>query len=151
MLLTQTITHTTSPEGWHLFYPESDNPYPRLEVDHQEDTATWINYWYPEFKAFHVVNESGGKSDKKYGALLQRLGRRSGVTDWIIPCRFGDWPIAFVELKRDSRKKGRLSKEQRENLAHYQAQGYFVAVCWGWESFVSCVNYLVNLNCNSVN
>lgn len=145
------IIHTepTNARQWHEFYPEHDNPYPRVESLHQEDTATWINGWYPEFKAFHVVNESGGKSDKKYGALLKRLGRRSGVTDWIIPYRFGQWPIAFVELKRDSRKKSRLSEDQRENLQHYADQGYFVAVCWGYDSFIACINYLVKLNCAS--
>ncbi|HDT4050885.1 TPA: VRR-NUC domain-containing protein [Enterobacter bugandensis] len=137
----------TAKTPWHLFYPTNDNPYPRVEILHQEDTATWLNHWHPEFRAFHVVNESGSKSDKKYGALLNRLGRRKGVTDWVIPYRFGQWPIAFVELKRDSRKAGRLSPEQKENLQHYADQGYFVAVCWGYDAFISCIAYLVKLNC----
>lgn len=144
----ENIVMEEGPHGLY-FYPKEDAKKPRLESSDQEDSATWINYWHPEFKAFHVVNESGSKSDQKYGALLNRLGRRKGVTDWVIPRRFGKWPIAFIELKRDSRRAGRLTVEQKENLDHYRAQGYFVAVCWGVSAFIACVNYLIKLDCSS--
>lgn len=114
----------------------------------------WADYCrvvkVPEFLLWHTPNSAvyGGSKEQreKMGAMLKRLGQRSGVPDLAlmvprckpysiqIPCVSNSfktqWPSyyhgLFIELKSP---KGIVSPEQIAMLAELQKQGYQTAIC----------------------
>lgn len=91
----------------------------------------------PEFFLWHTPNSAvyGGSKEQreKMGAMLKRLGQRSGVPDLFLALRrpFGmctgsAWGGLFIELKAP---KGIVSPEQTAMLAELQKQGYQTAIC----------------------
>lgn len=103
----------------------------------------------PEMLLWHTPNSAvygGSKTQReKMGAMLKRLGQRSGVPDLFLavakcgevpaipgsPYMFPEWHHGlFLELKAP---KGIVSPEQTAMLAELQRQGYSTAVCWTLE------------------
>ena len=80
---------------------------------------------FPELKwLYHTPN--GGLRDKVSAGQMVALGVKRGVPDLTLPIRRGDAAGLVIEMKSDD---GRLSREQEEWLAHYEAQGWKTAVC----------------------
>lgn len=135
--------------------------YPRKPRKNEEFTmqcalvSWWADYCktvgVPEFLLWHTPNSAvygGSKAQReKMGAMLKRLGQRSGVPDLalMVPQRFRiklvvlygpeagkpvDPPLQFnglfLELKAP---KGIVSDEQKAILAALEQQGYATAVC----------------------
>lgn len=89
-------------------------------------------------RLFHVPN--GGLRSKASASKLKAEGVRSGVPDYILPCRgyskdqgrFHSFIGLAVELKR--RKGGAVSDAQRDWVEFLSNAGWKVAVCSGHES-----------------
>lgn len=90
---------------------------------------------YPELKwAFHVPN--GGFRHKAEAAKLRAMGVRSGVPDICLPVRRGSYSGLFIELKRmrkDGKREGKVSDQQKLWIPFLQSQGFGVAVAKGWQ------------------
>ena len=90
----------------------------------------------PEFLLWHTPNSAvyGGPQEarEKMGAMLNRMGQRSGVPDVALMYpRESVFPLEschglFLELKSP---KGIVSPEQKTILAELERQGYRTAIC----------------------
>lgn len=106
-----------------------------LEGVEQKETNTYLRYFHPEILAFHPVNESGEAGDERYGAELNKRGRLKGISDWVILEPRGGHPYALIELKRNNKRKSRLTKEQKDVLLAAKARGAWTAIAWGCDAF----------------
>ena len=92
------------------------------------------------FAIYAVPN--GGKRAKITGAMLKREGVRAGVPDLVMPIgKYSQslnykWSGLIIEMKKP---KGRTSKEQREWLAFFEAQGYQTAVCFSAQEAIDVI------------
>lgn len=85
---------------------------------------------WPELRwLFHTPN--GGHRARRTAGQLKAEGVKPGVPDYLFPVARGGHPGLAIELKRA--KGGRTSPEQREWLAHLEAQGWRAVVAHGWE------------------
>lgn len=92
--------------------------------------AVWNMGKWPELAMlFHIPN--GGKRGKAEAARLKAEGVSAGVPDLCLPAPRGGYHGLYIELKRI--KGGEVSKNQKEWLALLNRQGYFAAVCFGWQ------------------
>lgn len=64
---------------------------------------------------------NGGKRDAFTGAQMRALGVKPGFPDLILPTRSGPHPGLAIEFKSAT---GRTSPDQREWIAHLEAQGW---------------------------
>lgn len=84
---------------------------------------------WPELRwLFHVPN--GGWRAKRTAAAMKAEGAKPGVPDYLLPVARGGYTGLAIELKTAT---GRTSPEQREWLAHLEAQGWRAVVARGWE------------------
>ena len=81
---------------------------------------------------FHVVNESGGKGSQFYGAKLNDMGRKSGVSDWFVLAPSRGYHGLIIELKRSRKRDSSIDAEQVKFLKRQQELGYYVCVCYGY-------------------
>jgi hypothetical protein len=106
------------------------------------------SFGIPEFLLWHTPNSAvygGSKAQReKMGAMLKRLGQRSGVPDIALMTPRIHWggelgtPTRtctvnhglFLELKAPN---GVVSPDQKIMLPELQRQGYATAVCWTLE------------------
>lgn len=85
---------------------------------------------YPPLRLlYHVPNE--GKRSAAEGARLRAQGLRRGVPDICLPVAVNGFHGLYIELKRE--RGGRVSDDQQFWLDALMEQGYFVALCRGWE------------------
>lgn len=96
--------------------------------------------WPDEYQSmWHTVNESGAGGSKQYGAKLQKMGRKSGVCDWVVMMPKGDKHGLLIELKRARKSDSRVSVEQAEFMLRQQELGYEVAICYGYKAAIHCI------------
>lgn len=117
---------------------------PRVPTEEQEQIAlfnwaAWMsNTKWPELAMmYHVPN--GGYRNKAEAGRFRAQGVKSGVPDIVLPVARGGWHGLYIELKRTV--GGRVSKEQREWLGKLNAQGYYTAVCQGWEEAKNAIEW----------
>ena len=96
---------------------------------------------FPEYygSMFHVVNESGGKGSTRYGARLNRQGRKKGVPDWPVMVPSNGYHGLFIELKRQYKKDSSLGKEQRDFLIRQKDLGYKSVVAYGYKAALQAI------------
>ncbi len=101
--------------------------------------AMWQQEGRPELKLlYHVPN--GGKRDAKTGRALKRQGVKAGVPDLCLPVARGGYHGLYIELKAG---KNTTSPKQKEWINDLGQQGYYAAVCRGWEEAKETIeNYL---------
>ena len=101
--------------------------------------AMWQQEGRPELKLlYHVPN--GGKRDAKTGRALKRQGVKAGVPDLCLPVARGGYHGLYIEQKE---KKNTTSPKQKEWINDLGQQGYYAAVCRGWEEAKETIeNYL---------
>ncbi len=96
--------------------------------------------------AFHIPN--GGTRNRAEAGKLKAMGVKAGVPDIFLPVARGAYHGCFIELKRPAdrgRSVGIVSDKQLEWLRALQDQGYYVAVCYGWEdAYEKMLWYLKN-------
>jgi hypothetical protein len=78
---------------------------------------------------YHIPNE--GKRSRATGGRMVAEGLKSGVPDICLPVARGNFHGLYIELKRQ--KGGRVSENQEEWLYQLAKQGYFTAICRGWQ------------------
>lgn len=102
------------------------------ESGHQEALFSWAAYrtgLMPELQyMYHVPN--GGKRDKATAAVLKRQGVKAGVPDIMLPAARAGYHGLYIELKAG---ENTTTKKQKEWLEYLRQQGYYTAVCYGWQ------------------
>jgi hypothetical protein len=112
---------------------EAKNGVEHVPTEDAEQIAffDWVRLAYPKLIAYHVPNGFGRLG--RIGRLKsRRKGVTSGIPDISIDKPRGIYHGMRIEMKR--LKGGKLSDEQKEMIASLRAEGYFVAVCKGFES-----------------
>jgi hypothetical protein len=114
------------------------------ESGEQQALFQWIEYnksRLPELAlAYHVPN--GGKRNLREAARLKKEGVHAGVPDICLSVARNGYHGMYIELKAD---KGKPTENQIEWMDRLRKQGYFVALCHGWESAVESIErYLKN-------
>ena len=101
--------------------------------------AMWQQEGRPELKLlYHVPN--GGKRDATTGRALKRQGVKAGVPDLCLSVARGGYHGLYIELKAG---KNTTSPKQKEWINDLGQQGYYAAVCRGWEEAKETIeNYL---------
>jgi hypothetical protein len=130
---------------------------PRIPVRSEHDEQVYLFEWAqitrrrrPELEWLHAV-PNGGMRSKAVAGKLRAEGVKAGVVDlfldvardgelrrhevgvtmWVRP-KFHGLRIEMKAQGRASEKDGGCSQEQVKWIRHYLAEGYAVAVCYGW-------------------
>ncbi|WP_342343337.1 VRR-NUC domain-containing protein [Ruminiclostridium herbifermentans] len=89
---------------------------------------------------YHIPN--GGKRDIATAKRLKAEGVKAGVPDICLPVPRGVYHGLYIELKAGENK---TTRKQNEWLEALDNNGYFTAVCYGWEEASKVItNYLKN-------
>lgn len=110
---------------------------PALPVPTESEEQQTLFQWaamqrgrFPELALmYHVPN--GGSRSKAEAGRFKAEGVKSGVPDICLPVARGGYHGLYVELKRQ--RGGRVSETQTAWMERLKAQGYCVALCFGWE------------------
>lgn len=84
---------------------------------------------WPELRWLAAI-PNGGHRAKRTAGQLKAEGVKPGMPDYLMPVRRGEHVGLAIELKTAT---GRPSPEQRQWLAHLQAQGWHAVIARGWE------------------
>ncbi len=85
---------------------------------------------YPELELLHHI-PNGGKRAKTTAIRLKMEGVKPGVPDVMLPVPRGIYHGLYIELKAG---KNKTTEKQDKWLSNLKQQGYYTAVCYGWES-----------------
>lgn len=103
------------------------------EADEQSAFFRWLAFAANGDKRlalfYHIPN--GGSRNKAEAARLKAQGVRAGVPDLCLPVPCGGYHGLYIELKVG---KNAPSKQQKQWLAALRDQGYYTAVCYGWNA-----------------
>ena len=116
----------------------------KSEATEQEALISWCRVFenrYPELKLiYHVPN--GGSRNQLEAANLKRQGVKAGVPDICLPAPRGIYHGLYIELKAG---RNTTTAKQRSWLDYLRQQGYFTAVCYGWQTAAELVEqYLLH-------
>lgn len=97
----------------------------RLEEIEQAKVIKWshrvaVRELMPALRWLHH-SPNGGKRDAITGGQMKALGTKPGFPDLILPFASGSHPGLVIEMKSYT---GRPTTEQKEWLAHFEAQGW---------------------------
>ena len=114
------------------------------ESGQQEALFSWAAYntgRMPELEYMHHV-PNGGKRDAATAIALKRQGVKAGVPDICLPAPRGIYHGLYIELKAG---RNTTTAKQRSWLDYLRQQGYFTAVCYGWQTAAELVErYLLH-------
>lgn len=89
---------------------------------------------------YHIPN--GGKRDITTAKRLKAEGVKAGVPDICLPVAKGGFHGLYIELKAG---KNKTTDNQDKWLGALEANGYCIAVCYGWEEASKTItNYIKN-------
>jgi len=111
-----------------------------LEDQDQINFTSWFGYQYPHYSTlyFHVVNENMLPVQGRVKA--KKKGLKRGVSDILILIKRGKYSGLIIELKRKSKSKSSPVSDYQSNfLFETGEQGFFCAVCYGFEQAQKCV------------
>lgn len=111
------------------------------ESGQQEALFSWAAYntgRMPELEYMHHV-PNGGKRDAATAIALKRQGVKAGVPDICLPAPRGIYHGLYIELKAG---KNTTTAKQRSWLDYLRQQGYFTAVCYGWQTAADAIKPL---------
>lgn len=90
---------------------------------------------YPQLHMlFHIPN--GGRRDAATAGKLKAEGVKAGVPDICLPCAVMPYHGLFIEMKVGNNK---ATAVQQEWLHKLSAEGYKVAVCYGWQDAAAVI------------
>lgn len=113
-----------------------------LEAKHQQAVIKWsmqpkIRGRWPELKLlFHIKNEE--RAGAREVAIDKAMGVKKGVPDLCLPVPRGPYHGLYIEMKNET---GRASEEQKWWGGELEYQGYYWAVCNGWERAVEVIEW----------
>lgn len=97
---------------------------------------------YPELKLlYHVPN--GGSRKKAEAGRFRAEGVKAGVPDLCLPVARGGYHGLYIELKR--MKGSKTSEDQKAWLSELAKQGYYTALCKGWEAAAKVIADYLNM------
>lgn len=115
------------------------------ESGQQEALFAWAAYnvsRMPELEYLHHV-PNGGKRDKATAVALKRQGVKAGVPDIVLPTAREGYHGLYIELKAG---KNKTTQNQEKWLKYLEKQGYFTAVCYGWQVAAELIEkYLLHI------
>lgn len=116
------------------------------EAQHQAALFKWaaqpqIREKWPVLKLLHHI-PNGGSRDAVEGKHLKQQGVKKGVPDLCLPAARGTYHGLYMELKAE---KGTASGEQAWWLRELNGQGYYAAVCHGYEAAVRLLEWYMGL------
>lgn len=89
---------------------------------------------------YHIPN--GGKRDITTAKRLKAEGVKAGVPDVCLPVPNGEYHGLYIELKAGRNK---TTENQDRWLQALEDNGYYTAVCYGWEEASKVItDYLKN-------
>ena len=115
-----------------------------IASEHSEQVALfeWSNLVlrkYPDLVLMFAV-PNGGARNIVVARKLKAEGVKSGVPDVFLPVPRGKHHGMVIEMKRVG---GRASDNQKEWLRALREQGYYTAICYGWQAAAEEIqNYL---------
>lgn len=92
--------------------------------------AIYASGTMPELELLHHI-PNGGKRDITTARRLKAEGVKAGVPDISLPVPSGRYHGLYIELKAG---KNKTTENQNEWLDKLTQQGYYIAVCYGWEA-----------------
>lgn len=130
-----------------LCYKPVEKQVDRHEKYEQQDLNSHCEKLWPvEYESmWHTINESGGKSSKQYGAMLNKQGRKKGVADWCVMIPVGNYHGMYLELKRCH--SGSISKEQKAFIKRQSELGYFCCVAYGFRAALKAIDDYLTGKC----
>lgn len=84
---------------------------------------------HPALRLLFAV-PNGGERNVIVASKMKAEGVKSGVPDYLLPVRSGDYIGLAVELKT---RTGRIKPAQTQWIEDLRAQGWRAEVCRGWE------------------
>jgi hypothetical protein len=116
------------------------------EDDLQISCFQWIELMRPAHPILewiiHVPN--GGKRPRGAAGKLKAMGVKPGVLDVLLPLPFNGWSGLAIEMKVGSNK---TTEQQDDWLQVFEASGYYTAVCYTLEDFMSHVRRFLAAAC----
>lgn len=116
------------------------------EDDLQISCFQWIELMRPAHPILewiiHVPN--GGKRPRGAAGKLKAMGVKPGVLDVLLPLPFNGWSGLAIEMKVGSNK---TTEQQDDWLKVFEASGYYTAVCYTLEDFMSHVGRFLAAAC----
>lgn len=100
---------------------------------------------WPELKWLHSITNEEKTNSVIVGMRARASGRKSGVSDISGPFKRKEYSGIYIELKKIKAKGVGPSKEQLEYGDFVKDQGFYFAVCYGWEEAWSCLEWYLNL------
>ena len=112
------------------------------ETLEQKQLNSHCNIIYPDLShmMFHVINESGGSGSAQYGAMLNMMGRKKGVPDWLVMVPANGKHGLYVELKRSRKQDSSISKESKAFLLQAESLGYTCIVAYGYVAALKSIS-----------
>lgn len=83
---------------------------------------------FPKFARLLYAVPNGGRRSRMEAASLKAEGVQPGVPDLVLAVARGEYHGLYIEMKRPD-GKGRVSKDQKVQIALLREQGYCVEVC----------------------
>jgi len=117
-------------------------PQPK-EAEIQRSIFLWANIEAKHYPELELLNASlnGVRLTIGQAKKAKNSGMRKGYPDLFLPVARGGYHGLYVELKR--KKGGKVSDAQMWWLERLELQGYFSAVCRGYDEAVeTIINYL---------
>lgn len=97
---------------------------------------------FPELALlYHVPN--GGSRKKAEAGRFRAEGMKAGVPDLCLPVARGGYHGLYIELKR--LKGSKTNGKQTEWLEELTKQGYYTALCKGWEAAAKVIEEYLNM------
>ena len=137
------ILTTTNRAGLTIYKPATKQV-DRKEKYEQMDLNNYCKkLWPDEYQSmWHTINESGGSGSAQYGAMLNKMGRKKGVADWLVMIPKGEYHGLFIELKRCH--SGSISKEQKAFILRQESLGYRCVVAYGFRAALKAIEDYLN-------
>lgn len=115
------------------------------ESAEQQCLFRWAAYQsgrFPELALlYHVPN--GGSRKKAEAGRFRAEGVKAGVPDLCLPVARGSFHGLYIELKRQ--KGSKTSDDQKRWLSELEKQGYFTALCKGWEAAAKVITEYLSM------
>jgi hypothetical protein len=104
---------------------------------------------YPELRWLHAI-PNGGLRDKITSGKLKAEGVKPGISDLSLPVKRNVYSGLYIELKKLKAKGVGPSKEQIEFGEFVTKQGFYFAICYGWEEAWSCIEWYLKLKVDTI-
>lgn len=107
--------------------------YRPLETYEQQKLITWVDTFHMDKSQYLFAIPNGGSRHPAEAVRLKAEGVRPGVLDLFFYQPRGGYHGLFIEMKRRRGSTSVVSGGQRGFIDRARKQGYFCAVCWGFD------------------